>query len=66
MLDGMEGETGNVGQRAGRAGFIGRARRMAGIGDDPDAARFGQCMQRIIIGGLTGIIHRHDGAGRRA
>ena len=63
MLDRMKGEAGNIGQGAGRAALVGGAGRMAGIGDDPDAARLGQRAERIIIGGLAGIIHRHDGLG---
>ena len=65
VLDGMKRETGDIAQCPDLTILVDRARRMAGIRDDANAAAARDLAQRVVIGGLAGIIHRHNGLGAR-
>jgi hypothetical protein len=60
MLDRVEAEDAEVGERADRPSAIARAERVARVGDDRDAAIADHGLQRGVVARLAGVVHGDD------
>ena len=66
VLDRMETEGVQHGQRADGPALVAAADRVAGVGDQRQAVPVGDRKQPVVVAGLAGVIDRHDGLGLAA
>ena len=63
VLDRVERQDGQVRERPDGPAATGRTQRMGRVRDDRQAVTVGDRADRLVVGGLTGVVDGHEGPG---